>query len=991
MKRLVSFSVRRAGWVVLAWLAVIAFLNAAIPQLEVVIARDSTEFVPATAPSIKAFTEMDEAFGNGRSRSVVFVVAERDGGLRAEDRTWVRELATELRADEEDVAFVPDMSAKGMLKAFDSEDGEAVYLQVGIPGATGAPAATRQINELRDLAAASAPSGLDIAVTGPAATITDMQHEIETSIVTITAVTVGLIFLILLLIYRSVAVAAVVLAFIGASLGAARAITAWAGLNLFDVSTFTASFLTAVVLGAGTDYAIFLLSRYHELRRAGVEPREAVLTATTKIASVIIGSALTVVLASSTMAIAEVGIFRTTGPSVAVSVAVTLVLCLTLLPAMLVLAGTRGWLDPKPARGLERWQRIAHVVVTRPGRVLVAGLIPLVLLASFYPLLKPSYDERGTQPDETESNRGYALLADHYPANEVTADYISIRADHDLRNSRDLAALERSAESVASLEGVASVRAVTRPLGTTIDRASLGKQFQIAGRRVGGAAARLTDGAGRAEQLTSGAGQLSDGAGQLASGADQAAAGAGRLVGGMRELADGLERMASGTNSAQAGSAELRAGAQALAAGLRTGYQQAKVAVDGLGLAYSALQRSLACTLDPICLRAREGVRQVYVGERDELLPGLRQAANAARRIANGTVSLEDGLARLDAGLDKASAGADQLSAGQSTMADRLGDLADGADQVASGSEQVAGGTRQVTGSLGRAGAGLTDAAAYLREAGAATDDPAIGGFYLPPAAFDDPRFALARNLFISEDGRTARMIVLGETDAFKQEAADRSIELQKAAEAGLRGTHLEDAVVQTSGLASVNKDLEELSSADFTLVTSVSLLAVFLILLLLLRSLVAAAFLLASVALSYASAIGLAVIVWQYWLDIPLDWTTPAIAFVLLVAVGADYNMLLIKRMRDEAPDGSAEGFARSLSVTGSVITAAGLIFAGSMFALMAGSVATLAQIGFTIGMGLLLDTFIVRTLVVPAFAALMGPRLWWPSGAGARVAAKA
>lgn len=983
MKRLVSFPVRRAGWVVLAWLAVIATLNVAIPQLETVIARDSTEFVPETAPSIRAYTDLDEAFRNGRSRSVVFVVAEREGGLTGQDRAWIRDLAASLRADSENVASVADIEQRAVRESFESRDGEAFYLQVGIPGATGAPAATRQINEVRDVAADTAPPGLEVAVTGPAATITDMQHEIETSVLTITVVTVGLIFLILLLIYRSLAVAAVVLSFIGAALGASRAVTAWAGLNLFDVSTFTASFLTAVVLGAGTDYAVFLLSRYHELRRAGVEPREAVLTATAKIASVIVGSALTVVVASSMMALTEVGIFRTTGPAIAVSVAVTLLLCVTLLPAMLVLAGTRGWLDPKPMRSDARWQRVAAVVVARPGRVLVAGLVPLVLLASFYPLLEESFDERGTQPEETESNRGYALLADHYPRNEVTADYLGVTADHDLRNPRDLAALERAAASVAAVDGVAWVRSVTRPLGSPIDQASLGRQFQVAGKRVGGAAARLTDGAGRAEQLTSGAGRLSDGAGRLASGADETVAGAGRLVGGLRELADGLQRMTAGTDRAQAGSAELRAGAQRLADGLSLGYEQAKVAVDGLGLAYDALRRSLTCGVDPICRRAREGVRQVYVGERDELLPGLRQAATAAQRIADGTVSLADGLDRLDAGLDRASAGADLLTSGQATMADRLGELAEGADQVASGSDQVAGGTARVAGSLDRAGSGLTDAAAYLRETGRATDNPAIGGFYLPPAAFDNPRFAMATNLFISPDGRTARMVVLGESDAFGREAAERSRELKEAAVEGLAGTRLEDSTVQLAGLPAVNADLEELSGDDFALVTSVSLLAVFLILLLLLRSLVAAAFLIVSVALSYASAVGLGVLVWQYWLDQPLDWTVPAIAFVLLVAVGADYNMLLIKRMRDEAPDGSAAGFARALSVTGSVITAAGVIFAASMFALMAGSVSTLAQIGFTIGMGLLLDTFVVRTLVVPAFAALMGPRLWWPSRA--------
>jgi putative drug exporter of the RND superfamily len=981
MSALVRLSVRRAGWVIVAWLAVIVGLNLAVPQLETVIARDSTEFVPGDAPSMKAFSEMDQAFGSGDSKSVVFVVAERAGGLTPDDRAWVRGLAADLRTDDEHVTFVADVARPGMLKALESRDREAIYLQVGIPGATGAPAATRQIATVRDSAATGVPDGLDVAVTGPAATITDMQHEIETSILTITLVTIGLIALILMLIYRSIAVTAVVLGFIGATLAASRAVTAWAGLNLFHVSTFTASFLTAVVLGAGTDYAIFLLSRYHEQLRAGMDPRQAVVTATRKVSSVIVGSALTVMVASACMLLADVGIFNTTGPAVAVSIGVTLVLCLTLLPATLAVAGSRGWLAPRPARGELRWRRVAATVVARPGRVLLAGLVPLLLLAAFYPQLEPSFDERGTQPEETESNQGYALLAAHYPANEVLADYVTIRADHDLRNSRDLAALEKAAVSVAGTDGVASVRTVTRPLGTPIDRASLGRQFRAAGERLGGAAARLTSGAGRAEELSSGAGQLRDGAGRLANGADRAAAGAGRLVGGLSRLADGMDRIAAGATDARAGSGELHAGAVALADGLTAGYEQAGLAVDGLGMAYDALRRSVTCGLDPVCRRARDGIRQVYEGERDQLLPGLRSAASAARRIANGTVSLQDGLAQLDAGLDRARAGADRLAAGQATMASRLGDLADGADQVADGSARVAGGTAEMTGSVGELRTGLTRAATYLRTTGKAASDPAIGGFYLPPRAFDDPRFALATGLFLSQDGRMARLVVLGESDAFGTEASARTAAIREAAQVGLRGTRLENSEVQTSGLPSVNADLDELSRSDFWLVSGVSLLAVFLILLVLLRSIVAATFLLGSVALSYASAIGLGVLVWQYALGIPLDWTVPAIAFVLLVAVGADYNMLLIKRMREEAPDGSAEGFARALSVTGGVITSAGVIFAASMFALMAGSVTTLAQIGFTIGMGLLLDTFVVRTLVVPAFAALMGPRLWWPA----------
>jgi putative drug exporter of the RND superfamily len=155
----------------------------------------------------------------------------------------------------------------------------------------------------------------------------------------------------------------------------------------------------------------------------------------------------------------------------------------------------------------------------------------------------------------------------------------------------------------------------------------------------------------------------------------------------------------------------------------------------------------------------------------------------------------------------------------------------------------------------------------------------------------------------------------------------------------------------------------------------------VFLVLLLLIRSLVAAVALLASVVLSYAATMGLSVLVWQVLLGTPIEWTVGCIAFVLLVAVGADYNLLLIKRVHEEAADGSPDGVARAVALTGGVITAAGVIFAGSMFAMMSGSVTTLVQLGFTVGVGLLLDTFVVRTMVVPAFAALVGPRLWWPA----------
>ena len=982
LRGLADVAVRRAVWVVLGWLAIVGVVNVAVPQLEEVVARDSTPVVPESAPAAQALARMNTAFGDPDARAQVLVVLARDGGLTRPDRAFMHRLVSRLEADPA-VTSVQDVRQDNLARALTSRDGEALYLQVGLPGSVGAPNSLAQIESVRAVVHRQVPPGLHVEMTGPPATIADMAGQVEHSLITITAVSVGLIILVLLLIYRSIAVTALALASIGVALAAARGVTAFLGLHVFAVSTFTASFLTAVVLGAGTDYAIFIISRFQENRRQGMAAREAATLASQKVSGVIVGSALTVILASAAMLLASLGIFRTTGPAIAAGVAVTLALSLTMTPALLALVGPLGWLDPKPGRRGVGWRRVAAIVVARPGRVLVAGLLPLVLLAALYPTLKLTYDERSVQPATTESNEGYALLAAHYPLAQVLPDYVVITADHDLRNPRDLAVLEQDAAAIARTPGVASVRSVTRPLGVPIRQGSLGYQAGLVGDRLDRAHDRLAAGTQGADQLAAGAGQLRDGAVRVADGAGQAVDGATRLLDGQRQLADGLSDLAAGSGRTLEGSAQLRAGADALADGLQTAYAQTRLAVDGLGLAHHALAtQSLTCGLDPVCARARDGIGQIYVGERDQLLPGLLRAGRAARQLADGSTNLHDALARIEAGLDQAQAGADRISAGQQQMAQQLGLLADGAGQVADGSGQVADGTETVSASVGQLQGGLHQAAGYLEQTGKAAANPAAGGFYLPPRALKDPRFAVSSGLFLSADGHVARMIVVGGTDAYAEGAEARSDAVRRAAETGLRGTDLEGSVVSTTGVAAFNADLDHLSHADFDLVALVALLTVFLILLLLLRSLVAAAFLLATVALSYGSAVGLGMLVWQVGFGEPLEWSVPSLAFILLVAVGADYNLLLASRIREEAADGSRLGIAKAITATGGVITAAGLIFASSMFAMMAGSVSTLKEFGFVIGMGLVIDTFVVRTLVVPAGAALLGRWFWWPSG---------
>jgi RND superfamily putative drug exporter len=193
--------------------------------------------------------------------------------------------------------------------------------------------------------------------------------------------------------------------------------------------------------------------------------------------------------------------------------------------------------------------------------------------------------------------------------------------------------------------------------------------------------------------------------------------------------------------------------------------------------------------------------------------------------------------------------------------------------------------------------------------------------------------------------------------------------------------TTLADASVSMSGMSVGLRDTRDYYNQDIQFIIIATIVVVLLILVVLLRAVVAPLYLIASVVISYMSALGIGVVMFQFLLGDQLHWSVPGLTFIVLVAVGADYNMLLISRIRDESPHGVRSGVIRTVGSTGAVITSAGLIFAASMFGLLVGSISAMVQAGFVIGVGILLDTFLVRTITVPAIAVLVGRANWWPS----------
>jgi putative drug exporter of the RND superfamily len=258
----------------------------------------------------------------------------------------------------------------------------------------------------------------------------------------------------------------------------------------------------------------------------------------------------------------------------------------------------------------------------------------------------------------------------------------------------------------------------------------------------------------------------------------------------------------------------------------------------------------------------------------------------------------------------------------------------------------------------------------------AKTDD----SFYLPREAFDNPDFQRVVKLFVSPDGKAARFIISHKGDPATDEGMSRINSIRTAAYESIKGTALEDSKVYIAGTAALFKDLKEASHYDFLIAGISSLCMIFIIMLIITRSLVAALVIVGTVAISLGASFGLSVLVWQYFLGIPLHWLVMVMSVIILLAVGSDYNLLLVARFREEIGAGLNTGIIRAMGGTGRIVTAAGLVFAFTMASMIVSDNRAVGQVGITIGLGLLFDTLIVRSFMMPSIAAMLGRWFWWP-----------
>ena len=948
-------AVVRAPWLVIsAWIALVVVLFMAFPALTKVVENQTIQPLP---PQAMAATDQMAKDFHESAQNILVVVMTNDHGLNPADNNTYRAVADKLRSDTGEVSAVQDFVSTPPLKELMvSKDNKAFYMAVTLKAPPGSPESSQAYQQITQMVKqTTAGSDLTTHVTGSAAVIGDLSIVTSHDMHVIEIATAVLVLLILLVIYRRPVTVLLPLITIGISVGAAQGlVSAFTEIGM-SVSALTIVLMTAMIVGAGTDYAVFLISRYHEYIRSGMDSDAAVQKALVSIGKVIGASAATVAVTFLGMIFTQLPAFTSVGPALAVSIAVAFLAAVTLLPAVLVLAGRRGWIAPRKPLTDRLWQRSAIHIVRKPKAHLVVSLTILVALGACALFMNPTYNDRMQLPGSAESNLGYTAMADHFSTSSLLPEYIYIHSPHDLRNPQALADMEQMAQRVAQLPNVEAVRGVTRPTGQPIEQAKVSYQAGEVGSKLEDASSQISDKSSDLDKLSGGAHQLASSLSQVR---DQVN-GAGRSMTAMTATLNQVQNQLDGPQTTQM--------LNTIRTYANSGNQ---AAMDGVANSASAMLNALnnnpQCDADPVCSDGRAKLQQLasagYHGASTQSMLSSAQQLSSMMQSAGSSLR---------------SAG---ISSPQGAQA-KIAQMQQGANALANGSAQLAQGVQVLVDQTKKMGGGLNQAAGLLLSIKHDASSPSMSGMYVPPQVLTTNDFKNAAKVFISPDGHSARYMVETKFDPFSTDAMDQVQTILNTARGAQPNTTLSDATISMVGTTPMYSAIRSYYDHDLRLIIVLTLVVVFLILVALLRAIIAPLYLIASVVISYLSALGLGVAFFQFICHQHIYWNVPATAFIVLVAVGADYNLLLISRIREESRNGIRSGIIRAVHSTGGVITSAGIIFAASMFGLMFGSVSTMLQIGFIIGAGLLIDTFVVRTITVPALAAMIGKANWWPT----------
>ncbi len=906
--------------IILGWVFVTILVNVIVPTLEKVGEQHSAPMTPLDAPSMKAMMRLGHNFHEFDSNSTVMIVLEGQQPLGPDAHHYYDKLIRDLRKDPQHIQHIQDFWGDRLTAAgAQSADAKGAYVMINLAGNQGTTLANESVNAVRKVIDENkAPPGVKAYVTGPAALSDDMHIIGNASLAKITLFTLGAIAIMLLLVYRSIVTTLVQLFMTFVALLCARGVVAvLAYHNAFGLTTFAANILTMLAIAAGTDYGIFLVGRYQEALRAGEDRETAYYTTFKGVAPVVLGSGLTIAGATYCLSFTRLPWFNTMGAPVAIGMLVVVLAGLTLGPAVVFVGSRFHFFESKRAAKRGRlWRRVGTAVVRWPAPVLAVSAAVVLVGMVALPSYKTSYNDRYYLPTSAPSNLGQAAADRHFSQARMNPDMLMVESDHDMRNPADMLVLDRVAKNEMRTLGIAMVQDITRPLGIPIQHSSIPFQNSIQ------------------SQTT------------------------------MQNMSFLKERIA-----------DILRMADDLQTQIDTTQRQYEVSQDLANAADDSAKTTAVTSQITDTLRDHiadfddtfRPVRSYFYWERHcydiPLCIGLRSLFDTF----DGFDQLAEQFHYLTADIAHTAQATHDLNALFPTLITTLKT------------------TRGITLTLYQTFKAMIDqmeamsnTAIVMGQSFDASKNDDF--FYLPPEAFDNPDFQTGLRMFLSPDGKSARFFITHQSDPMTPEGISRVDAERTAAQEGLKQSSLSDARVYLGGTAPTFRDMADGEKYDLMIAVVSALTLIFMIMLLLTRSAVAALVIVGTAASSIAASFGLSVLIWQDLFGIRIHWIVMALSVIILLAVGSDYNLLLVSRFKEEIHAGLKTGIIRSMAGTGGVVTAAGLVFAFTMASMLGSDLRVLGQFGSTVCIGLLLDTLIVRTLLMPSIATLLGRWFWWP-----------
>ncbi len=471
---------RRGKWIILAlWLLITGIVVPLAPQLSSVTSNDESSFLPSGAESTRVAELVKQEFPSNGTPAIL--VLRDASGLSNSDLANARQISDWL------VSGKAGSNVQGVVSIFTvpqardrlvSADNTTMTMVVNITGEPASDPYTATIARIRDYTKPFDTGALQVKVSGPGGLLADLLKVFQRIDGFLLLVTAGLVLVLLVVIYRSPVVAMVPIFSVGWVFSLASGIGALlaehAGLLVNGQAT---GIMTVLLFGAGTDYCLFISSRYREELSRTEDKHEAMRNAMRGVGEAILSAAGTILIATLALLLAVLRSNQALGPLLAIAIGVMLLASLTLVPAVLTILGRRAYwpfvprFDPRHASAVVNhrvWSRIAGVVSRRPGRVLGATLVVFLAMALGVLGLRQDFDTVSSLPAGTDSRAGFELLRQGFPPGELapTEAYVILPQGSSVYDSANLKAIDAVTASLANQPGVSSVSGPSQPFGS---------------------------------------------------------------------------------------------------------------------------------------------------------------------------------------------------------------------------------------------------------------------------------------------------------------------------------------------------------------------------------------------------------------------------------------------------------------------------------------------------------------------------------------------